>query len=120
MLPKVFKFHYRWYLHFIHTNVTALMLLEMLFSFRKYPEFCIGLITITSYMLLHILWLHVIRYFAGFWVYPFLNDKHAKELYTYFGSVILQGVLIYMLGEILNNAIWQFELMHREYQRCLK
>lgn len=70
-------------------------------------------------MLTYILWLHIIRYFAGYWVYPYLNDKKCKELCSYFGSILLQGVIIYMLGEILNNAIWQFELVHRECQlRC--
>ncbi|XP_037824759.1 androgen-induced gene 1 protein-like [Lucilia sericata] len=108
-----------WHLHVLHTNVTLLMFLEMFLCFREYPEFCSGLITILSYILSYILWLHCIKYFTGFWVYPLLNDKSFKELYTYFGSALGQVVIIYMLGEILNNAVWSYELIHKECVRCL-
>lgn len=90
------------------------MLMEMFISFRVYPEFCLGLITILCYILTYIFWLNFIKYFGGFWVYPLLNDKSFKELCTYFGSALGQVVIIYMLGEILNNAVWSYELMHKD------
>ncbi|KAM7352163.1 androgen-induced gene 1 protein-like isoform 2-T2 [Cochliomyia hominivorax] len=106
-----------WHLHVLHTNVTIYMFMEMFMCFHIYPEFCLGLIIILSFMLFYILWLHFIKYFAGFWVYPFLNDKGIKELYTNFGSALGQVIIIYMLGEILNNSIWSHQLLHKNCVR---
>lgn len=107
---------YSWLLHFLHTNVTVFVFAEMFLCFRSYPPLFDGLAWLLGYVLSYIAWLHVVRYLAGFWVYPILNDKKSEELYRFFGSSILEAILIYIFGELLNNSIWSYELKH---QHCM-
>lgn len=111
ILPRSLdKFFPLWLNHLMHTNIMIFSFLELISSFRMYPRRKLGLFILTAFMLAYVVWVHVIYYNTGNWVYPVLavfNWPMRISFYV-FSLFIIYG--LYMLGERLNTSIWSSEV----------
>jgi len=99
-----------WLNHIMHTNIVVFIILEMFTSFRSYPTRKNGIFTLAIFMGSYLIWLHVIRFYSGFWVYPILEVLNLPLRILFFIVVLAFTISLYFLGEFLNNCIWSKEL----------
>lgn len=99
-----------WLNHVMHTNIVVFILIDLLTSFRMYPSKKIGCSILTSFMLCYLIWLHIIYFNTGFWVYPILNVLN-WPLRVFF-YVFCLGLIwfAYSVGETVNKSVWSTEV----------
>lgn len=61
-------------------------------------------------MLSYLVWVHVIQYKAGIWVYPILDVLNLPQRIIFFAVTILFAIGLYIVGEFVNDAIWTREI----------
>lgn len=94
----------------MHTNIIIFMFLELCTSFRQYPSRSTGLKVLNVFALLYIIWVHIIKYVSGIWVYPILEVLSLPYRIVFFTGLFLFGTACYIFGEFLNSKIWTKEL----------
>jgi hypothetical protein len=94
----------------MHTNIVIFMLLEMCTSFRQYPTRKAGLAGLGLFMGSYLVWLHIINYMAGIWVYPILEVLNFFQRIIFFAATLSFSVCLYLFGEFFNSLIWTKEL----------
>ncbi|XP_017473352.1 PREDICTED: androgen-induced gene 1 protein isoform X1 [Rhagoletis zephyria] len=99
-----------WLNHIVHTNVAMLAILDMFTCFRQYPSRTAGLTGTIIFMVLYIIWMHIVRFFSGHWVYPLLEIINLPMRYLMLSALLGFTVFCYFLGEFLNKIIWSPEL----------
>lgn len=101
----------RWLLHAKYTLPPFLILIEMYMSFHRYPDLMTGFALMFGWAFVYLAWLHFFQYRTGSWLYPFLQDKNARERWVFFSGLFLTLVGCYLLGELLNNNFWRQNLV---------
>ena len=86
------------------------ILLELFTSFRQYPSRKAGITGLSIFMAGYLVWLHVIKYVSGIWVYPVLDVLPAPLRIVFFVVVIAATSVFYLAGEFLSNVVWTKEL----------
>lgn len=111
ILPKIMdEFFPTWLNHVMHSNIVIFTVIELATSFRMYPRRKVGLSILTTFMLFYVIWIHVIYYKTGSWVYPILSVLNWPiRIFFYLFSLSLVFGL-YTLGESLNKSIWAKEV----------
>ena len=99
-----------WLNHVLHTNIVIFILLELFTSFRQYPSRKAGITGLSIFMAGYLVWLHVIKYVSGIWVYPVLDVLPAPLRIVFFVVVIAATSVFYLAGEFLSNVVWTKEL----------
>lgn len=99
-----------WLNHVMHTNIMVFTFIELVTSFRMYPNKRLGLSILCSFMLCYVIWLHVIYFKTGSWVYPILNVLNWPIRIIFY--VLSLGIVcgMYSVGERLNALIWSQEV----------
>nr|XP_023029356.1 androgen-induced gene 1 protein-like [Leptinotarsa decemlineata] len=111
ILPKAIAPYFPdWLNHLMHTNIAIFILIELFISFRKYPTRKQGLRVLCIFMLIYLVWVHVINYYTGFWVYPILTVLNVPSRIVFFAVLLIFIVLLYIAGETLNNLVWRKQL----------
>lgn len=111
ILPKAIDPYFpAWLNHVMHTNIMLTSLIELCTSFRKYPSHTTGIGILASVMLLYLVWIHIIHTYTGFWVYPILTVLNLPLRIVFFASLLVLTVILYLLGEFINNTIWAKQL----------
>ncbi|XP_046836637.1 androgen-induced gene 1 protein-like isoform X1 [Vespa crabro] len=107
VLPKALDPYFPWWLnHLMHTMIMVSSIIEMLLAPRKYPKRSHGLAGLLLFTLTYLIWMHVIYFMSGIWVYPVM-EVLTLPLRVVFFIVLLAFVLIlYFAGEMLNNLVW--------------
>ncbi|XP_037056183.1 androgen-induced gene 1 protein isoform X3 [Peromyscus leucopus] len=95
-----------WLNHGMHTTVLPFILIEMRTSHHQYPSRSSGLAAICTFSVGYILWVCWIHHVTGMWVYPFLEHIGSGARIIFFGSTTILMNFLYLLGEVLNNYIW--------------
>lgn len=90
----------------VHTNVALLAIMDMFTCFRKYPSRLAGITGNVAFMLLYIIWVHIVRYFSGQWVYPLLEILSWPMRYVMLGGLVALNLICYLLGESANQIFW--------------
>lgn len=111
ILPKAMEsFFPSWLNHVMHTNILIFVFLELILSFRQYPIRKSGVTGLTLFMIGYLIWIHIIKYMSGRWVYPILEvlNLPMRIVFLVFNGAF--GVSFYFVGEFLNNKIWATEL----------
>ncbi|XP_020800851.1 androgen-induced gene 1 protein [Drosophila serrata] len=105
-----------WLNHIVHTNVALMALMDLFTCFRRYPTRLAGLAGNVSFILLYIIWLHIVRYFSGEWVYPILEVLPLPLRYLFLALLVGFNVACYLLGEYANTVIWgpEFKLLNQQ------
>ena len=86
------------------------ILLELFISFRSYPSRNKCLAGLISFALSYLVWLHVVKYYSGVWVYPVLEVLPFPMRVLFFIGAIFLIVVLYLLGEKLNEIVWSREI----------
>lgn len=94
----------------MHTNIVVFIILEICTTFRQYPSRKAGLTGLTLFMLAYVIWVHIIYYASGLWVYPVLGVLDLPQRIAFFIVVLIFGLSFYFLGEYFNNKVWATEL----------
>lgn len=99
-----------WLNHVVHTNVALLAIMDLFTCFRRYPSRLAGITGNVAFMLLYIIWVHIVRYFSGLWVYPLLEVLSLPMRYAMLSGLVALNIICYILGEIANNIVWAPEI----------
>ncbi|XP_017131821.1 androgen-induced gene 1 protein [Drosophila elegans] len=105
-----------WLNHVVHTNVALLAIMDLFTCFRRYPSRLAGIAGNVSFILLYIIWLHIVRYFSGEWVYPILEVLPFYLRYLFLALLVGFNLVCYLLGEFANNVVWgpEFKLLKQQ------
>ncbi|XP_040821464.1 androgen-induced gene 1 protein isoform X5 [Ochotona curzoniae] len=95
-----------WLNHGMHTTVLPFILIEMRTSHHQYPSRRSGLAAICTFSVGYILWVCWVHHVTGMWVYPFLEHIGQGARIIFFGFTTILMNFLYLLGEVLNNYIW--------------
>ncbi|XP_012156114.1 androgen-induced gene 1 protein isoform X2 [Ceratitis capitata] len=99
-----------WLNHVLHTNIVVFMILELFTSFRAYPKRSKGLAGLSAFLLCYLVWVHIIKYYSGFWVYPVLGVLQLPQRIIFFIALFIFTQCLYLFGEFMNNIVWEKEL----------
>lgn len=94
----------------MHTNIMIFILLEAVITFRQYPLRRNGVTALSIFMAGYLVWVHIVRYYSGLWVYPVLDVLNWPQRIVFYAVNIVAGSLFYFGGEFLNNLVWRVEL----------
>ncbi|XP_030555012.1 androgen-induced gene 1 protein [Drosophila novamexicana] len=105
-----------WLNHVVHTNVALLAIMDLFTCFRRYPSRLAGVTGNVAFMLLYIIWVNIVRYFSGQWVYPLLEVLPVPLRCLMFGGLVGLSLACYLLGEFINNIVWapEFKLLKQK------
>ncbi|XP_064539201.1 androgen-induced gene 1 protein [Drosophila montana] len=105
-----------WLNHVVHTNVALLAIMDMFTCFRRYPSRLAGVTGNVAFMLLYIIWVNIVRYFSGQWVYPLLEVLPVPLRCLMFLGLVGLSLACYLLGEFVNNIVWapEFKLLKQK------
>ncbi|KAG5344727.1 AIG1 protein, partial [Acromyrmex charruanus] len=107
VLPKALDPYFPWWLnHLMHTMIMVTIMLETIFVPRQYPKRSRSLGILVSFMLTYLVWIHVIYYKSGIWVYPVMDVLTLPLRIVFFVVLLAFCVILYFVGETLNNIIW--------------
>ncbi|XP_078045469.1 androgen-induced gene 1 protein isoform X4 [Augochlora pura] len=107
VFPKAIDPYFPWWLnHLMHTMVLVSILIELILSPRQYPRRFSGIVTVVLFDFVYIIWIHVIYYKSGAWVYPVLSAMSFPIRTIFLGSTVAFSVISYYLGEALDNFVW--------------
>lgn len=99
-----------WLNHVMHTNIVVFILIELLTSFRMYPKRKFGLSILSSFMVCYLVWVHVIYFSTGVWVYPILNVLNWPVRVCFYIFCLTLACGAYSLGETVNKTVWSTEV----------
>lgn len=114
VFPKALDEYFpSWLNHVMHTNIMILISIELFTSFRKYPTRKLGMSILAVFMASYLVWIHVIHSYSNFWVYPVLDVLNFPMRLVFFASLLALVMFLYLVGEKLNNLIWEDTLCNR-------
>lgn len=94
----------------MHTNIMVFIILEMFTSFRSYPSKKSAYLGLGFFMSAYLVWVHIIKYHAGIWVYPVLDVLNLPQRILFFAALILSAFGLMVVGEFVNSAVWTREI----------
>lgn len=103
-------FIFSWLNHVMHTNIVFFILLDLLVSFRQYPSRKSGFTGLLLFNVAYVIWIHIIKYMSGRWVYPILEVLNLPQRIGFMLFVGVFGISFYFVGEYVNNKVWAKEL----------
>ncbi|XP_017786514.1 PREDICTED: androgen-induced gene 1 protein-like isoform X2 [Nicrophorus vespilloides] len=107
VLPRAVDQYFPWWLNqCVHTNIMVFILIEMFISQARYPPKKIGYSVLTVFMLVYLVWIHVIHAYTNMWVYPVLDVLNMPLRIVFFLSLLALSLALYTVGEKLNGCIW--------------
>lgn len=106
----IFIFSFSWLNHVMHTNIVVFVVLEMILTFRQYPNRKTGFTGLLVFNVAYLIWIHIIKYKSGRWVYPILDVLSLPQRLVFMLVIGVFGISFYFVGEFLNNKIWAKQL----------
>ncbi|XP_069708128.1 androgen-induced gene 1 protein isoform X2 [Phaenicophaeus curvirostris] len=97
----------------VHTTVLPFVLIEMRTTHHQYPSRSCGLAAVCTFAVGYILWVCWIHHVTGVWVYPLLEHLSPGVKVIFFAAVTVIINIFYLVGEVLNNYIW-------DAQKCIE
>lgn len=94
----------------MHTNIVIFILLELILTFRQYPSRKTGFTGLLIFNVCYVIWIHIIKYKSGKWVYPILDVLSLPQRIGFILFIGVFGISFYFVGEFLNNKIWANEI----------
>jgi len=95
-----------WANHLMHTTVLPLQLGELILCHHSYPSRRLGGAITASLTFAYLVWINIIYYYGGFWVYPVFQVLTEAQRLVFMLVCSCFGVLLYIMGEAANNVIW--------------
>ncbi|CAL7947318.1 unnamed protein product [Xylocopa violacea] len=95
-----------WLNHLMHTMIVITTLIEIVLTPRKYPRRLHGVTGELGFLLLYLVWMHVIYYKSGVWVYPVMYAMSLPLRIVFFAVLFVFSIGLYIIGETLDNFVW--------------
>lgn len=96
-----------WYNQTVHTNVSVFMILEMIWTYHKYPSNFTCVFWMGVYMNGYVAWIIFLKYYTGAWVYPILHGMNLWQLIVFFLIVFIIGWVVNLLLKFVNSKMWK-------------
>lgn len=90
----------------MHTNIVIFILIEMFATYNSYPARKKGVTLLITFMAVYLVWMHVVYYKTGVWVYPIFEVLNLPLRLCFFIGSLLLATSLYISGEKLNKSIW--------------
>ncbi|XP_049856038.1 androgen-induced gene 1 protein-like isoform X1 [Schistocerca gregaria] len=121
VFPKAADTFFPWWLnHVMHSNILVFSLLETVATYHKYPSRSKCLLGLAVFTIVYLVWVHIIYYLSGEWVYPVLSVLNVAQRIVFFLILMLLFFGLYFLGEVLNNKVWESEVAEGQKTRKMK
>ena len=95
-----------WLNHLMHTTVLPLQVMELFLVRHTYPSRKVGGAITAALTLAYLLWINVIAYYGGFWVYPVFKVLTLGQRGGVMALLSGVGGLLYLAGEAANMVVW--------------
>lgn len=95
-----------WLNHVMHTNIMVFILIEMFCTYSSYPSRKRGISVLISFMASYLVWMHIVYYKTGVWVYPVMEVLALPFRLCFFIGLLGLATILYVSGEKLNGKIW--------------
>lgn len=92
--------------HMVHTIPMLSKFVNLFLVYHDYPSKRIGLMTTVGFFVAYILWIFIIAYFGGFWVYKVLEVLTKFQRSVFIGVCALIGTALFLAGRQCNKLIW--------------
>ncbi|XP_076653598.1 androgen-induced gene 1 protein isoform X5 [Halictus rubicundus] len=116
VFPKVLDPYFPWWLnHLMHSMVLVSTVIEMIIAPRQYPRRLTGLSTTVIFDFIYLIWVNVIYYKSGIWVYPLLSLMSVPVRMLFMLSMMVFNGILYFVGEAIHNFVWGNE--HNKQQQ---
>ncbi|KAM3860969.1 androgen-induced gene 1 protein [Diretmus argenteus] len=96
----------QWLNHGMHTTVLPFIIIEMRTTRHWYPSRPCGVAAVCCFGVGYVLWMCWVHQVTGVWVYPLLERIGPLARVLFFSGLTVLLSVYYVLGEILNNYIW--------------
>jgi len=100
------EFFPSWLNHLMHTTVIPLQLGEMFLTRHVYPPRKVGVTITAALTLAYLVWVNVIAFYGGFWVYPVFKVLSPLQRALFMAVCSMGGGLLYLAGEGVNSIVW--------------
>lgn len=107
VFPKVLDAYFPWWLnHLMHTMIMVSTITETLIAPRTYPKRSKGLLGLLMFLLIYLVWLHIIYIKSGVWVYPVMEVLTLPLRILFFATLLAFSTTLYIIGESMDNLVW--------------
>ncbi|XP_054007189.1 androgen-induced gene 1 protein-like isoform X1 [Hylaeus anthracinus] len=107
VFPKAIDPYFPWWLnHLMHTMIMVSAILETILTPRKYPSRAKGISGHCLFLLAYLIWIHIIYYKSGIWVYPVMEVLSTPARIVFLLTMFLFSTMFYFIGETLDNFVW--------------
>ena len=100
------EFFPSWLNHLMHTTVLPLQVMELFLVRHTYPSRRVGGAITAALTLAYLIWINVIAYYGGFWVYPVFKVLTVGQRVVVMALLSGVGGLLYLAGEAANRVVW--------------
>lgn len=105
VFPKALDAFFPFWLDYtLHTNVSVLIIADLLYNHHQYPKRSAAIRGLVLFMLSYLIWLYVIFMNTGKWVYGIIGIFSAPQRIIFFAVLGLVAISLYFVGEILNKV----------------
>lgn len=118
VFPESFDAFYPvWLDIMLHANISIFILVEVIFiSNIKYPARKIALSGLMTFLLGYLIWLHIIKFNTGMWVYGILDSLNLSLRILFFLGSGLITVGLYFVGEAINKFTVDKKRNEKKYE----
>jgi len=104
-----------WLNHLMHTTVLPLQIAELCMTRHSFPRRIHGGGFLAFLTLCYLIWVHIIFYYGGFWVYPVFRVLTTVQRVILMIFCCSMAFFFYILGEKINNFILRKQEDKKKY-----
>ncbi|VDM94080.1 unnamed protein product [Onchocerca ochengi] len=97
--------------HITHTASLPFILVDTLLTCHRAPSRKTGSIIVVAEVIFYFSIVLGVRYFNGYWIYPFLEYLSAIHLIIMFFMALVFTWLLYIVGDTMNIMLWGKQLL---------
>lgn len=103
-----------WLNHVMHTNIMVFIIIEMLITYRRYPPRKSGLTILASFLVVYLVWMHIVYMMTNVWVYPVMAVLNLPLRLCFFILLFALVTALYISGEYINDKIWSPRIVSKK------
>ncbi|XP_030570453.1 androgen-induced gene 1 protein [Drosophila novamexicana] len=104
--PFLDEVYPKWLNRTMHCYVVIYALLELCTTAHRYPKRGKGYAGLAAVMGCYLIWMHLVHYWTGIWIYPFLDALFGPLRLCFFALIVGLSFVYYRLGEHINCVLW--------------
>lgn len=105
-----------WYNHSVHSLISVVMLIEMIWTHHKFPSNNTLILWIGLYMTIYTSWIITLHHITGAWAYPFLGEFLLWQQTAFFTFSFIFGWSLNLSSKYLNSIIWRRRINVKNYK----